>query len=171
MAARSAGRTADDPAPPKATAGLPISPPRSQRSGASSKSKPPPDDDDAIADMEDEPDPEQADLPFGSDLLVSRKHREFWLAKKERLKFEQASGLLLPATEVRQQGFAMGRMHASARESLPSALAPQLVGLTDLTEIERIIRDGLRAADARVAKELDSRYGSTARMDAAEEAA
>lgn len=100
------------------------------------------------------------EFPPGETMQESRAKREKYNALLAQLKYEQESGKLLPADEVKRMVFAVGRMHAAARESAPGQLGPKLVGFEDPTAIERVIRDHLRELDLRVSKEIENRYGS-----------
>lgn len=115
------------------------------------------------AGADDSPDAENVappDTDLGS-FRENREEREKWLAKQAKLDYQRDAKELLPAGEVKQMFFSLGRIHASARESLPMDLAPRLVGLTDLNAIEKILRDELRACDSRVARECEVRFGET----------
>lgn len=76
------------------------------------------------------------------------------------LKTRKELGQVVDAAEVRSAMAQIGRMYASSRENLPVQLATLLVGKSDLNEIEMILRRELRAADERVAAEIESRHGT-----------
>ena len=86
----------------------------------------------------------------------TREQRANALAAERALAKED--GELLAADEVQKAFAAMGRMHAQGRESVATSLAPNLLGLTDLGEIERRIRAALRDVDQRIATEIRSQY-------------
>lgn len=88
----------------------------------------------------------------------SKAEREYAEAQMALDALAKSRGKLLDAGEVQKQFAAMGRMYAQGRESLPNGVAPQLVGLTDLGEIERRVRQALRDADQRIASEIRSQY-------------
>lgn len=76
------------------------------------------------------------------------------------LKTQRELNLVLDRAEVRSAFQAIGHIFSSARESLPSQWAVLLVGKSDLTEIEQILRRELRANDSRVADEIQTRFGN-----------
>lgn len=98
--------------------------------------------------------------------LVDAKTFQEWRtrtekAKAEKLEFEfkVRQKEFLPAADVKRAARATGAMHAAAREAVPLQLAPLLVGKIDVGEIESIIRKALSDCDARVADEMNQRYG------------
>jgi hypothetical protein len=88
----------------------------------------------------------------------AKAQREYAEAEMAMDELAKRRGKLLDAGVVPKTFAAMGRMYAQGRESLPAGLAPQLVGLTDLAEIERRVRAALRDADQRIANEVRSQY-------------
>ncbi len=76
------------------------------------------------------------------------------------LKTQRELNLVLDRAEVRSAFQAIGHIFSSAREALPSQWAVLLVGKSDLTEIEQILRRELRASDSRVADEIQTRFGN-----------
>lgn len=86
----------------------------------------------------------------------TREQRANALAAERELAKQDHS--LLDAEETIKAFNAMGKMYAQGRESVPAQLAPRLVGLTDLREIERIVRDAYRASDVRIANEIRNRF-------------
>jgi len=87
----------------------------------------------------------------------TREQRANALAAERALAKED--GELLAASDVLKMVAAMGRMHAQGRESVATSLAPKLVGIVDLGEIERRIRATLRDVDQRIADEIRSQFG------------
>lgn len=90
----------------------------------------------------------------GTGFMAAKTVREQAEAELSRLKLAAQLGKVVDADAARKTFRAAGRMHAQARESVPTQIAPLLVGKTDLREIERIIRTALREADERVAHEI-----------------
>ncbi len=99
------------------------------------------------------------DLDLGESLSEARTRRERAEADMAELKARKAAGEVIEAVLARKSFVAMGRIYSAARESLPRQLAPKLIGLTDLAEIEKILRAELRSADSRIADEIESRHG------------
>ncbi len=69
----------------------------------------------------------------------SRAAREAYLARLAKLDFEQRSGKLVDADEVRAQVFGLGRRLRDALLGLPDRLAPVLTGRTDQSEVHRLL--------------------------------
>lgn len=101
----------------------------------------------------------QAESILGESMIDARTRRERAEADIAELKARRAAGEVIEAAQARKSFAAMGRIYTAAREGLPKQLAPKLIGLTDLAEIERILRAELRAADTRIADEIESRHG------------
>ena len=76
------------------------------------------------------------------------------------LKIKRELGHSLDRAEVQAAFQKIGHIFSSSRESLPSQWAVLLVGKSDLTEIEQILRRELRASDARVADEIERRFSN-----------
>jgi len=75
----------------------------------------------------------------------ARAEREYWLAREAALRFEQKAGVLIPlwaAEQVYGNAVVLARV---AFEDLPLRLAPRLAGMTDLTQIRRILADEIHA--------------------------
>jgi hypothetical protein len=70
---------------------------------------------------------------------ASRAAREGYLARLAKLEFEQRSGRLVDADEVRAQIFGLGRRLRDALMGLPDRLAPVLAGETDQAEVHRLL--------------------------------
>lgn len=91
--------------------------------------------------------------------LAAKTERERAEAEMAKIALLEKQSRLIDADEARQTFRAIGRMFAAAREQVPAQLAAQLVGKTDLTEIEGLVRAALRDGDTRVANEIAARYG------------
>lgn len=104
---------------------------------------------------------EHADEGEDNPLVAARLRLDLAKAETAELKLAKQRGELLEVAEARKTWHGIGRMYAQARENVPKQLAPQLVGKTDLLDIERLVRAAYRDADARVADEIESRYGAT----------
>ena len=74
-----------------------------------------------------------------SSYAASRAAREAYLARLAKLEFEQRSGRLVDADEVRAQIFGLGRRLRDALMGLPDRLAPVLAGETDQAEVHRLL--------------------------------
>lgn len=90
---------------------------------------------------------------------IAKAAREQANARTAQLDLKLRMRELIPADEARKTWHAIGRMYAQARENIPMQAVPMLAGKTDLNEMERILREHLREADARVANEIQSRFG------------
>ena len=78
-----------------------------------------------------------------SSYAASRAAREAYLARLAKLDFEQRSGKLVDADEVRAQIFALGRRLRDTLMGLPDRLAPVLVGQADQATIHRTLTEEL----------------------------
>lgn len=71
----------------------------------------------------------------------SRAVREGYNARIAKLEFEERSGKLVDADQVRAQIFALGRRTRDSLLGVPDRLAPILAGLTDPTAIHRLLTE------------------------------
>ena len=78
-----------------------------------------------------------------SSYAASRAAREAYSARLTKLEFEQRSGKLVDADEVRAQIFALGRRLRDTILCLPDRLAPVLAGETDAAVIHRLLTEEL----------------------------
>jgi hypothetical protein len=76
---------------------------------------------------------------LASSYADARAARESYLARLAKLDFEERSGRLVNADDVRAQVFALGRRMRDAMVALPDRLAPVLIGQTDQAVIHRIL--------------------------------
>lgn len=76
-----------------------------------------------------------------SSYAASRAAREAYLARLAKLDFEERSGKVVDADEVRAQIFGLGRRVRDALMGLPDRLAPVLAGMTDQAEIHRLLAE------------------------------
>lgn len=75
----------------------------------------------------------------------SRAAREAYLARLAKLEFEQRSGKLVDADDVRAQVFALGRRMRDAILAMPDRLAPVLVGQSEAAVIHKLLSDDIIA--------------------------
>lgn len=81
-----------------------------------------------------------------SSYAASRAAREAYLARLAKLDFEQKSGKLVDADEVRAQIFALGRRVRDTLLGIPDRLAPVLAGQADAAAIHRIMSEEILAS-------------------------
>lgn len=81
-----------------------------------------------------------------SSYAASRAAREAYLARLAKLEFEERSGKLVDADEVRAQIFGLGRRLRDALMGLPDRLAPVLAGQTDQAEVHRMLAQEILAS-------------------------
>jgi hypothetical protein len=81
-----------------------------------------------------------------SSYAASRAAREAYLARLAKLEFEQRSGKLVDADQVRAQIFGLGRRLRDTLMGLPDRLAPVLAGETDPAVIHKILSEELAAS-------------------------
>jgi hypothetical protein len=74
-----------------------------------------------------------------SSYAASRAAREAYLARLAKLDFEERSGKLVDADQVRAQIYGLGRRLRDAFLGLPDRLAPLLVGQADQATVHRLL--------------------------------
>jgi hypothetical protein len=95
-----------------------------------------------------------------SSYAASRAAREAYLARLAKLDFEQRSGKLVDADEVRAQIFGLGRRLRDALLGLPDRLAPLLVGQADQAVVHRLLTQELMTSLAELSAAPPLRPGS-----------
>jgi hypothetical protein len=90
--------------------------------------------------------PEGGAARLTSSYAASRAAREAYLARLAKLEFEQRSGKLVDADEVRAQLFGLSRRTRDTLMGLPDRLAPLLVGLTDQAIVHQLLTQELQAS-------------------------
>jgi hypothetical protein len=86
-----------------------------------------------------------------SDYQRNRAEREYFLRKSAELEYAEEAGQLVRVEKVKSEYFRICRVVRSALEAVPGQTAPHLVGLTDIAEIQRIMRNEIRKALAGLA--------------------
>ena len=76
-----------------------------------------------------------------SSYAASRAAREAYLARMAKLDFEERSGKLVDADQVRAQTFSLGRRLRDTFLGLPDRVSPLLVGKSDEQEIHRLLTE------------------------------
>jgi hypothetical protein len=76
-----------------------------------------------------------------SSYAASRAAREGFAARLAKLEFEERSGKLVDADQVRAQIFALGRRARDSLLGVPDRLAPILAGETDQAVIHRLLTE------------------------------
>jgi hypothetical protein len=74
-----------------------------------------------------------------SSYAASRAAREAYLARLAKLEFEERSGKLVDADQVRAQIYGLGRRLRDAFLSMPDRLAPLLAGEVDQAVVHRLL--------------------------------
>ena len=93
------------------------------------------------------PEPTEGGAPrLVSSYAASRAAREAYLARLAKLDFEQRSGKLVDADEVRAQIFALGRRMRDTLLGLPDRLAPVLAAQADPAAIHRLLSEEIVAS-------------------------
>lgn len=78
---------------------------------------------------------------MASSYAASRAAREAYLARLAKLDFEERSGKLVDADQVRTQLFALGRRARDTLLGVPDRLAPILAGETDQAVVHRLLTE------------------------------
>jgi len=90
----------------------------------------------------------------------SRAVREAYQARLAKLEFEQKSGKLVDADEVRAQIFALGRRARDGLLGMPDRLAPILAGQADPAVIHRLLTDEIALVLAELTAASPIKIGS-----------
>lgn len=95
-------------------------------------------------------------LPSGQvpPLMESKARREHYLAELARLQFEQQSGDLLAADDVKKSAFAMARAIREAFMNMGDRLSFEFAGETDETVINQTLTEELRKVLEELCKEV-----------------
>lgn len=80
------------------------------------------------------------------DYAEFRAKRERVAFEREALKAQQLAGELIPLSKAKSAAFDVFRTLRDAAFAVPATVAPRLLGVDDVAEIERSIADELRAA-------------------------
>ena len=88
----------------------------------------------------------------GPSLAQSKAIREAYLARLAKLEYEEKTGKLVNAEDVKARAFKMAREARDAMLTLPDRLAPILASLTDVQEIHRVMREDIERTCADIAK-------------------
>ena len=94
-----------------------------------------------------------------SSYAASRAAREAYLARLAKLDFEQRSGKLVDADEVRAQIFGLGRRLRDALLGLPDRLAPVLAGQADQAAVHRLLTEEIMVCLAELSAAPSLRSG------------
>lgn len=84
---------------------------------------------------------------------ASRAVREAYQARLARLDFEERSGRLVDADQVKVRAFKMARSARDALMGLPDRLAPILASSTDVQEVHRLLLEDIERTCQRIAQE------------------
>ena len=87
----------------------------------------------------------------GPSLAQSRAVKEAYLARLAKLEFEQKSGKLIDADEVKVRAFKLARNARDALLTMPDRLAPILASSTDVQEIHRLMLEDIERTCQRLA--------------------
>jgi len=90
--------------------------------------------------------PEAGASRLVSSYASSRAAREAYLARMAKLDFEERSGKLVDADQVRAQIFTLGRRVRDTLLGLPDRLAPVLAGQADQAVIHRVLSEEILAS-------------------------
>lgn len=98
-----------------------------------------------------------SDAPRGAPSYAqSRAVREAYQARLAKLEFEERSGKLIDADQVKVRAFKMARSARDALLTLPDRLAPILASSTDVQEIHRLLLDDIERTCQRISSEATS---------------
>lgn len=89
--------------------------------------------------------------PRRNEILAARELYQMRLAK---LEWEERSGVLVRADDVRAAAFRAGRAVRDALTSIPPRLGPILAATTDAAEVERLLAAELRRVAAGIGQEM-----------------
>jgi hypothetical protein len=97
---------------------------------------------------------------LASSYAASRAAREAYLARLAKLDFEQRSGKLVDADEVRAQVFGLGRRLRDAFLGMPDRLSPVLAGQSDQALVHRLLTEEIMVCLAELAVAPSLRPGA-----------
>jgi len=88
----------------------------------------------------------ETDMKVSGTLNQSRAIKEAYLARLAKLEFEERSGALVSADEVKNEAFKTARVVRDSILNLPDRLAAQLAAETDPVAVHLILSEELRKA-------------------------
>jgi hypothetical protein len=103
---------------------------------------------------------ENGALRAASSYAASRGVRESYMARMAKLEFEERSGKLVDADEVRAQLFGLGRRLRDAMLGVPDRIAPVLVGQSDQAAIHRLLTEEIMTSLAELSTAPAVRLGN-----------
>lgn len=92
------------------------------------------------------PPPEPDDPANPKSYAVSQARREFFKAGLVELEYEQRAGSLVAVDDVRRETFKRARQAREMLLGIPDRLAPEFVGITDLTAIRNRMAEEITRA-------------------------
>lgn len=90
---------------------------------------------------------------MGPTFAQSRAVREAYQARLAKLEYEERSGKLVDAAEVKVRAFKMARSARDALMTLPDRMAPILASSTDVIEVHRLMTEDIERLCRRIADE------------------
>lgn len=99
------------------------------------------------------PAPEPPRQPTGPSYAASRALREAYQARLAKLEFEERSGKLVDAAEVKSRAFRLARSARDSLMTMPDRLAPILASSTDVQEVHRLLLEDIERTCQRLADE------------------
>lgn len=91
----------------------------------------------------------------GMTLTEAKTAKAIYDARKARMDYEEATGVLVRAEEVRSKVFKMARAARDELTTMEDRLSPILASLTDLTEVRKLLREETRRVCERIAAASD----------------
>lgn len=95
---------------------------------------------------------QEPSVPAGPSLAQSRAIREAYQARLAKLEYEERSGKLIGADEVRLAAFKAARDARNALLSIPDGIAAQLAATTSTFECHRIVLEEVKRVCGELAK-------------------
>ena len=83
-----------------------------------------------------------------------RAAKEKWSAELSRIKYETLVGKLIEVSVVRKALYEAGRVISSGHDSMAAQLPPILAGLTNLTQIEKLLKKSFEELDKELANKI-----------------
>lgn len=91
----------------------------------------------------------------GMTLTEAKTAKAIYDARKARMDYEEATGVLVRAEEVRSKVFKMARAARDELTTMEDRLSPILASLTDLNDVRKLLRDETRRICERIASASD----------------
>lgn len=88
----------------------------------------------------------EKDTQVSGTLNQSRAIKEAYLARLAKLEYEEKSGKLVPAADVKNEAFKVARVVRDNMLNIPDRISAELAATTDTVQIHKLLTDEIRKA-------------------------